>query len=99
MINDEAGRIENSYYQMSDKLYKALIDYLQRNNISFSCYCKDIGVEEYMMRKVVDRKILMYAPYKLLVKIAKSIECEGIEMTQDPFEMKRMNRIKKRTTF
>ena len=99
MIHDEMCKKELSYFQMSDKLYFALKDYLQRYNLTFSKYCEELKVEEYMMRKIVDRKILMYAPYKLLIKIAKSIDCEGIEIMQDPFEIKRINGIKKRTTF
>ena len=95
-MNSELIKPELNFYQMSDELYDALCEYLKKYNLSFSRYCQDLKVEEYMMRKVVDRKIGMYAPYKLLKKIAKSIQREDLPLWQDPFQMKR---IKKRTTF
>lgn len=87
-IEDENIRRETSYWQMSNELCKALTEYLKDHNLTFSKYCKDLKVEEYMMRKIVDRKIGMYAPYRLLVKIAKSIDQQGIKLWQEPFQLK-----------
>ena len=89
MFLSDDGKRENSYFQMSNELYRALVDYLREHNLTFSKYCKDLKVEEYMMRKIVDRKIGMYAPYKLLVRIAKSIDQNGIKVWQEPFQLKR----------
>lgn len=88
MFLSDDGKRENSYFQMSNGLYKALMDYLREHNLTFSRYCENLRVEEYMMRKIVDRKIGMYAPYKLLVKIAKSIDQNGIKVWQEPFQLK-----------
>jgi len=99
-ILDENIKLETNYVQMSDDLYLALAKYLQQYNLSFSQFCKDLGVEEYMMRKIVDRNIAMYSPYRLLKRIAKVIGATDIEIWQDPFKIKAQfsRGIKKRTT-
>ena len=99
-ILDENNKLETSYVQMSDELYRALAEYLKDHDLSFSQFCKDLRVEEYMMRKIVDRNIAMYSPYRLLKRISKVIGAEDIPIWQDPFKIKAQfsRGIKKRTT-
>lgn len=73
---------QNDYYKMSDELYYALMLYLKKYNLSFSRFCKDMQIEEYMLSKVVDRKIKMYCPYIILYRIAKIIEVRDIPLVE-----------------
>lgn len=79
---DDITQRGKDYYKMSDELYNALMQYLKKYNLSFSRFCKDMNVEEYMLSKIVDRKIKMYSPYSLLYRIAKIIGVRNIPLVE-----------------
>lgn len=82
MIETQNQKNEKDYYKMSDELYNALMQYLKDHNLSFSKFCKDMQIEEYMLSKIVNRKIKMYSPYSILHRIAKIIEVNNIPLIE-----------------
>ena len=67
--DSNSGRNE-TMYQMTDELYKAIVKYLKKNKISFKKMCKELNLPDYMTHKIMDRKIKMHAYRSYLVKIA-----------------------------
>ena len=82
MTEIQSRQKENDYYKMSDELYFALIDYLKNHNLSLSQFAKDMQIEEYMLSKIVDRKIKMYSPYLVLYRISKIIDVHKIPLIE-----------------
>lgn len=64
-----SGRNE-TMYQMTDELYKAIVKYLKKNKISFKKMCKELNLPYYMTHKIMDRKIKMHAYRSYLAKLA-----------------------------
>lgn len=59
-------------FKMSEALYYSLIKYLNENRLTIKDFCAQIGLPkcEYMIRKIINRNIQMYAYKSLLDTIA-----------------------------
>lgn len=63
----------NIQKQMSDEFYKKCVIYIKSNNLTFAEFAERVGIEKYMLRKILDRRIKMYCPSTTLEKIGKTI--------------------------
>lgn len=67
-------------YKMSDKFAKIILIKLKENKMEFSKFCELLKVDEYFLKKVIDRKIQASCYMSLLEKIAKLINVSEIKL-------------------
>lgn len=63
-------------YQMSDYLFYSIIEYLQKNEIKFSEFCKELKLSKYYLRKIMDRNIKMNTYRGLYFRLANHCNIE-----------------------
>lgn len=75
------GRCEVQY-QMSDEFYIYIINFMKTNNMNLRQLAKYINIEEYLLYKILNRKIKMACYMSLLMKIANATNAltEGIKL-------------------
>lgn len=58
-------------YKMTDDFYILLKGYLRANNITLKQLCENMGIEYYLVKKIIDRKIKMHIYLSFLEKLAE----------------------------
>lgn len=73
------GRTEIQY-QMSTELAKHIIDFIREHDLTFREFAKEVNVDEYMLYKIISRKIKMHCYLSLLEKLAVYTQANTIQL-------------------
>lgn len=73
------GRTEIQY-QMSTELAKHIIDFIREHDLTFREFAKEVNVDEYMLYKIISRKIKMHCYLSLLEKLAIYTQANTIQL-------------------
>lgn len=63
------GRCEVQY-KISDEFYKHILNFMKSNNMNLNQFSKYVKIDEYLLYKVISKKIRMCCYMSLLEKIA-----------------------------
>lgn len=75
----ERGRAEVQY-QMSKEFAIHILNFIKNNNMSFSQFAKKVKINEYMLYKIISRKIKMHCYLSLLQKLADYTQANAIQL-------------------
>lgn len=67
-------------YQMSTEFASHILQFIKNNNMSFSEFTKKVKINEYMLYKIISRKIKMCCYLSLLQKLAYFTQANGIQL-------------------
>lgn len=73
------GRTEIQY-QMSTELAKHIIDFIREHDLTFREFAKEVNVDEYMLYKIISRKIKMHCYLSLLEKLAIYTQANAMQL-------------------
>lgn len=67
-------------YQMSKELAIHILNFIKNNNMSFQEFSKKVNVDEYMLYKIISRKIKMHCYLSLLEKLAVYTQANAMQL-------------------
>lgn len=67
-------------YQMSTEFAIHILQFIKNNNMSFSQFAKKVRIDEYMLYKIISRKIKMCCYFSLLRKLGDYTQANGIQL-------------------
>lgn len=73
------GRCEVQY-QMSKEFGIHILKFMKSNNMNFSQFANYVKIDEYMLYKIMSRKIKMSCFLSLLEKLANCTQANGIKL-------------------
>lgn len=73
------GRAEVQY-QMSKEFAIHILNFIKNNDMSFREFAKKVRIDEYMLYKIISRKIKMCCYLSLLQKLSAYTQANGIQL-------------------
>lgn len=77
MLGRGIGEVQ---YQMSTAFAIHILNFMKNNNMNFSEFAKKVKIDEYMLYKIISRKIKMCCYLSLLQRLGAYTQANGIKL-------------------